>query len=421
MDIKIPRKAFIKEHKHLIGLLNKFKSPALRKEAADQAKELKEVVGGAESPITATKTYPDDYPEDVLAVLDAMTLGDGLFLAGSSSLRSQQYAGDYDGYEVVEGKFKSDAAALTHYRKRFQAMIKDLRAKKIYISDIKSGAIKEWEIIPDTVGIKGSKVIGYDAEAIHKRIDELAIKKVLTHTEARMAKELSVSRPTVKDLLKAKEYCKFHVIRWNPIEVARNKKVLRDGRSVTLEETFSQPAITKVDTIALVQRNRFTDFSVIYEFRNGSKVLNPILEDVKTSLKKDIDELTAAGEYFKALKRKFALAKLNKDTAQLERLNKILNSDLGRLYHVVGDIRTLEEVVTDYNKAKLPLIRYEIDQFKSRLANVYALPDYLKHAPKFIETIQRILKMPRAKMAAPLKELGDGLNTILQDETKKLL
>jgi len=45
-DIVIPKKEFVKEHKHLIGLLNKSDDPELKKEADIQAKEL-ELKGGA--------------------------------------------------------------------------------------------------------------------------------------------------------------------------------------------------------------------------------------------------------------------------------------------------------------------------------------------------------------------------------------
>jgi hypothetical protein len=45
-DIVIPRKDFIKEHKHLVSLLNRYDIPALKKEAKDQSDELREMTGG---------------------------------------------------------------------------------------------------------------------------------------------------------------------------------------------------------------------------------------------------------------------------------------------------------------------------------------------------------------------------------------
>lgn len=44
-DIVMPRKAYIKEHRHLVSLLNQYDIPALKKEAADQTKEVKDATG----------------------------------------------------------------------------------------------------------------------------------------------------------------------------------------------------------------------------------------------------------------------------------------------------------------------------------------------------------------------------------------
>ena len=45
--LMIPRETFIREHKNLIGLLNRYPHPDLKKEAASQARELKDMTGGA--------------------------------------------------------------------------------------------------------------------------------------------------------------------------------------------------------------------------------------------------------------------------------------------------------------------------------------------------------------------------------------
>lgn len=45
-DIVIPKKDFIKEHKHLVSLLNRYDVPAFKQEAADQSAELKRMTGG---------------------------------------------------------------------------------------------------------------------------------------------------------------------------------------------------------------------------------------------------------------------------------------------------------------------------------------------------------------------------------------
>lgn len=411
---------FIKEHKKLIALLNKYHNKPLRDEAKEQAAEMKKLVGSAG--VTQEKKFPESYPEDVLEVLEAMSFGPGLALVGSMALRSQQYAGDYDAYEVVEMHEKTDLEAATKLRKQFQDIVAKLRKmKNVYIGDIKAGVVPEWRVLPEDAKVSGKKVKGYAYESSIKKVDELREKKIITPSEATEAKALLHRRPTVAQFLQAEDKLKFHIVRWNPMEIAKNKKVLRDGSILTLEQAFLSPTVAKLDVIALVQNNRFTDFSVIYEFKNKGKTLNPAIADIGASLQEDVDAYKATGNYFKALKREFALAKYKDDRKRMEQLTEILNSDLGRLYHIVGDIKTLVDVVKDFDNAKLPTIRYEIDQFKSRLSNVYSLPSYLNKESSIIADIQRILKLPRTKMAKPLMELGERLDSILQSEARKRL
>lgn len=399
---------FIKEHKKLIALLEKYPKKDLRAEAAEQKAEVKKLVGSA----GPSDVKPEEsYPEDVMRVLDAMAFGDDLQLVGSMSLRSQQYAGDFDAYEIVEMDEPTDQQAAIELRKDFQEIVRNVRKlPNTYITDIKAGVIPEWRVIPED---------GYDYENAVKKVDEMLENKIITPSEATEAKALLHRRPTVTQMLEAKNILKFHIVRWTPMEIAKNKKVLRDGRIYTLEQAFQTPSITKLDVISLVQNNRFTDFSAIYEFKNKGKALNQAIGNVGKGLQEDIKAYKATGNYSKALKRMFALAKFNDNRKEMERLTNILNSDLGRLYQIVSDIGTLEDALE--NKADLATIKYEIDQFKSRLANVYTLPSYLKKESGILSEINDILRLPRNKMAAPLKALGDKLDDVLQAEAKKLL
>ena len=56
------------------------------------------------SPEDELKQFPQDYPRDALAILDAMSFTDGksVMLLGSMSIRNQQYANDYDTYEICK-------------------------------------------------------------------------------------------------------------------------------------------------------------------------------------------------------------------------------------------------------------------------------------------------------------------------------
>jgi hypothetical protein len=373
-------------------------------------------------PIVLSKEYPTNYPSDAVEILDAMSFGKGLNIVGSMSIRSQQYAGDYDGYEVVKLKEKSDDDALSYLKQRFQANIKKLKSlKNVWIGDIKAGSVEEWRVIPKSAVVIDGKINNYNSTACKARVDELLTKKIISAAEAKDAKELLKNSPSISEFLLAKQKIKFHIVRWTPPEVLKNAKVLRDKRTMTLEEAFSSPTISKMDVIGLVQRNRFTDFSVIYEFRNNGKVLNPDKIDIGQSLKEAILAYSAEGNWFKVLKRRYAYAKFTNDIDTVKKLTPFLNSDLGRLYHVVGDIGTLTNLLDGYSNVPMDVVRYELDQFVNRLSTIYSLTDYLKHENEVIGEIKRIAKLPQKSMVEPLSKLGDMLAKYLQDNTKAIM
>ena len=76
---------------------------------------------------TAPKSYPENYPSDALDILDAMSFSGGkdVKILGSMSIRSQQYAGDYDAYELVK-KSGDKSTILKQLAHQFQEIIKGL-------------------------------------------------------------------------------------------------------------------------------------------------------------------------------------------------------------------------------------------------------------------------------------------------------
>lgn len=394
--IKIPKADFIKEHKHLISLLEKYNKPELKKEAKDQSEELKKVIGGKNELVK--KKYPDNYSSEVESILDDMTIGDEMILAGSASLRSQQYASDFDGFEIV--KLTKDTV------KHFQSIIKKLQKPNIFITDIKSGEIPQMKVIDDE----------YDYEVSKEKIETLLKLNLISKEEAKEALEILPKKTNEYDLIKARDKIKFHILRWSPKEVLENKKKLRNGITITLEETFKQPALTKLDVVALIEKNRYAEFSMIYDFGKYKETNSDMLK----SIEEDYKKYMVIGNYFKALKRLFSLAKIENNKKEIERLNEILNSDLGKLYLVIGDIDTLQTVLDE--ESDLETIKYEIDQFKNRLSKIYTIDSYLKIEPLILKKIKSIEHISdRKKLKAILEVVAEELNNVLQKEAKKFI
>lgn len=352
------------------------------------------------------KRLPDDYASDVVGILRKMSFTNLLHLKvmGSGALKSQVFAGDYDAYEQVPIKSISSAV------NKFQSIIQDLLDTPLtYIGDIKAGSVEEWRVVRDDEP--------YNSTKIKKKLKDLWDSKVISTEEYKSADAMLKPKITDHEFIEIKRDLRFHIVRWTPKEVLKGFKILHDGRTFTLGEAFQSPTITKLDVISWVQGNRFTDFSIIYEFVKDGKVLNPAMVDIEKSLKENIIALLHEKDYFKMAKRMFALARFKGQGRMVSLLSPMFNGDLGRLYIVYGDIGTLEYLVENQHSLPSKRIQFEIDQFKNRLGNVL-LPKYLAEEPEIIDTIEK-LKHPllytqnTAQLLRLLRQLRDRIKKFL--------
>jgi hypothetical protein len=173
--------------------------------------------------------------------------------------------------------------------------------------------------------------------------------------------------------------------------------------------------------VGFVANNRFSEFSIIYQFIVSGKVINPVptgLAVIERGLRESVVAYFESGNYFKVLKRLFSLARIHGDKATLDALTPILNSDLGRLYYIISDCDVLLFLL-DKAKAPGPPIKYEVDYFIHRLANI-SLPAVAQN-PALNKQLHRIAKSPLDKMATPLEKFRDQLDDILQKSAKPVL
>jgi len=365
--------------------------------------------------LTVKKDYPGGYPEDALNILRAMSFTNGkdVNVVGSMSLRSQIYAGDYDAYEIVKTHGNRDLAVKDLVRK-FKHIVRIVSSlPNTYIGDIKSGSVEEWVIIGSPYNHTHSK---FQLEKLHR---EGIISDELFRDGVRRIKE----HPSKLELLALQRDFRPNVIRWTSSEVYTGSKRLQNGKRFTLYEAFQTPIITKLDVVSWVQNNRFTDFSMIYQFQNNGKDLNPGMGEIEPSLRENIFVLHHEGNYFKMAKRMFALAKFKKYTSMLEKLSPLFNGDAGRLYIVYGDIGTLESLIESHGIVSPSKIDFEIDQFKGRLSNI-GLEKYIRREHEIFRLIDRIVearRMSREQMVDALSKLKTILSTLMSEYAKQYL
>jgi hypothetical protein len=367
--------------------------------------------------VLALKKFPDAFPNDVNEILNTMsfTNGEKINLIGSMSIRSQLYAGDYDTYEIIETHGSKQYAIRSLVRK-FKMILRKLKSiPNTFIGDIKSGSIEDWKIIQDT----------YDYEYSIKKLEELHEKGILTPEEYSLGKK--EIKPTITKLehLILQRELRPNIIRWKYTDVMKGYKKLADGSKFTLEKAFDSPVITKLDVISWVQNNRFTEFSMIYTFKNNGTILNQGTKNVEESLRENIFVLHHELNYFKMAKRIFSLAKYKKHTPTLKKLLPLFNGDIGRIYIVYSDIGTLEDLLETSEKLEFKNVEYEIDQFKALLSNIN-LVSYISHENHIFNLIDKLVNMRRSVysktyMLKLLKDIKEILERIMNAYSKGYL
>ena len=105
---------------------------------------------------------------------------------------------------------------------------------------------------------------------------------------------------------------------------------------------FKNIDYVKIDYILWFEY-QFKEVSVIYSFYNVRKTVFDI--------KKDYDELVREGNYYKALKRLFSMKKLEmaSGSGSVLRLTTFFNSDMGKLYELNSNLKTIQLLKTMYD------------------------------------------------------------------------
>lgn len=359
------------------------------------------------------KDFPANYSTPLLRVLDALSMTDlkGLEVVGSSSIRSQQYAGDYDAHEVVKAKSVESVAA------KLQDIVKDVRTLKgVSFGDIKIGEIPEWNIFNANARVEDGKVVDFNITDSKGRVDALRQENIISPAEAKEAHALLGKATNPLAFLEARKSLRFHILRWKPADILEGAIVYRD-KVIKLEDAIASGGLVKVDAVANFC-DRFVELSVIYDIFVNGKRLTASPAPLVPSLIEDIAYYSKSNP-FKALKRTFSLARHFKNLRVIKTLVPVLNSDLGRLYQIIGDMGTLIDLLERPNPP-VPRIRDAIDDFRSRLGFIYELPDVLREETQTLGDLVAILKLPSAaRMRDRLVSLRDDLQRKLDSNTNK--
>lgn len=326
---------------------------------------------------------------------------------GSSSKKSM-YLSNAD-IDLLEPIKEEDIINLS---KQFIIILDNIKKSKLcYIADIKSGI--DFYYFIDIGYIKDNKIMDFNKENIINTIKSKDFKNKTELLEL-LNKNISLKNWfNLEDLLR-----ESYILRWNYDEIKQNYKLIRDNKIYFHDTIKEANAMTKLDTIQYITtENRFIEITNYFKLSNHDEEHE--IESFTNSLKSNLYKYYFKKDYFKFCKRFISYLSIKKrDSTQLF---NIINSNLGILYQVISDIKTIIYLFEHFNTKELDvkLIAQQIDNFKQRLGNIY---EFNFNELQIDDFIDYILKLT-SKMAI-IKQLNIlylNLYKILNNKTKTRL
>lgn len=356
------------------------------------------------------KNFPGNYSDQVLDVLErASMVGlarlSNIKIRGSASIRSQLYAGDYDAEEEV------NASSMSEIVSSLKKIIKSIR-NDCYITDFKIGEVPEWSVVIGQI-INGH--LDFKLPESLAKLDTLKSEKVISEAEYKGAERLLRDVKDPLTFIEAEKGIRFHILRWTPAEILDGDKEYR-GVKFTLEDAIRSRGLIKLDLIASINE-MFSEFSMIYNITIGKTHITPkkTRAEIEQSLKDDIVYYNHRSP-FKALKRTFSLAKMTNNLKEVEKLIPILNSDLGRLYSIAGDLELLHTLL-EFSDPPTAQIKDNLNEIAARMGSIYFLKTFLAAEHEILARLNSMRKMPLKTLKPAVFSLFNELKQILNKST----
>jgi len=322
-----------------------------------------------------SRRFPEQYSTRLRTILKAISIGEPN-VVGSAVDPRLMYSADVDCIQELP--------VTTGNVRKFQRMVQ--RADKVgTITDLKIGEFPEWNLLSKVkIGKRGVRKYNQGKELAH--LKGLYDSKIIGHDEFMLGTDLLKPKLSLEEFFVAQKALRFGVFRWSKAEVLQGEKVLSDGSQLRLMDAFKSPGITKLDLVAW-DGLKYIEVSNILLWR---KRKGDYYAKMGPSIQDNILQFLLEGNYMKVAKRMFALAKGKGQVRVLDRLLPILNSQLGKLYIVLSDLKLLEEFPNATTTARR---RKQLDLMRNAVAKLY-YPEFEGAVPstKLIPVLEDVLQ-----------------------------
>jgi hypothetical protein len=204
-------------------------------------------------------------------------------------------------------------------------------------------------------------------------------------------------------------------VRWNYDNMKKGYQIIKN-KKITFQECLLMDSTIKLDEVVFINglateitNNYFIKIGNLGNYKQNTK------DDIIKMLEESYDECLSSKKYFKALKRKFSIYQIKHPNQIHKKLLLLLNSNDGRLYKVISDLKLIILLLELKGKkpTKMQIINnlQQIKFFASKIT---------KFKLDFLSTeIDKICDLKnKNKMIHQLEILADKLNSMLNKDVK---
>jgi len=201
---------------------------------------------------------------------------------------------------------------------------------------------------------------------------------------------------------------------WSIQEILNEQK-----NDITLREALKKDSVVKLDIIGPYDE-RYLEMSTFYVLKYKNGYINFGNNDFATSLMKDINNYSKT-KIFKAIKRVWSLASLNKDGETLNKLKIIIKSSIALLSQINADIETIELLIEHGSSFDINFVINELDKFKERFSHIIDIKYNEALIDTLIEKLILLFKYDyvnnKQNILDTLKDMHDYILSIINKET----
>ena len=209
-------------------------------------------------------------------------------------------------------------------------------------------------------------------------------------------------------------------IRWNKTSIRKGYQMV-DGRKVTFQECLLMKSTIKMDITALVD-GVFIEFSDNYyitlkDFNTFTAVAQSH-DDILYSLQHEAEVKYHAGDYWKAMKRIFAWMKSKGGyVPKVKQLVRYFNSTTGLLSKNRSELDIIALIIVNkFRKPRLEDVVNNLVLVRQELSKIHGFK-----LNDVEDDIDRISKLPLAKMSKPLEEVIAKVKGLVNAHAKRFL